>query len=58
MKRQTNNWYENVLAARKHFEEGLHNRKGRFKITKKDVERLERKLLERMKSIGKRRFLS
>jgi len=55
-KKPSNNWYANVLAARKQFEEGLLNPKKRFKITKKDIERLEARLFEQVKRIGKRRF--
>lgn len=55
-KRPSNNWYKNVLAAREHYLEGLLNPKIKNKITKKDIERLERRLFERVISLGKRRF--
>lgn len=57
IKRPTNNWYENVLAAERQFLKGLLNPKRKVKITKKDIERLEKRLFERVKSLGKRRFL-
>ena len=56
IKRPSNNWYENVLAARERYLDGVLNPKRKFKITKKDIERLERRLFERVKSLGKRRF--
>lgn len=56
IKRPSNNWYENVLAARERCLQGLLNPKRKYKITKKDIKRLDRRLFDRVISIGKRRF--
>ena len=55
-KKPTDQWHERVLKAREHFLEGLLNPKRKFKITKKDVLRGQRRLLEQVKRLAERRF--
>ena len=55
-KNPTDQWHERVLKARAQFLEGLLNPKRKFKVTRKDVLRGQRRLLEQVKRLGKRRF--
>ena len=52
----TDNWQKRALKAREHFLEGLLYPKRKFKITKNDVLRGQRRLLEQVRQLGKRRY--
>ena len=54
--KEIDNWQKRVLKAREQFLEGLLNPKRKFKITKDDVLRAQRRLIKQVKLIGKRRF--